>query len=211
MSTTLQNACNAINKQFGAGTVMDFESNRLPDVVLRPSGSLALDIALGGGYPEGRIVEIYGWESCGKTTLAIHAAVETQKLGKAVLYVDHENAFDTVYGEALGLSYDKSKWLFSQPTSGEDSFTIIEQFIDVPEIGLIVVDSVAAMIPNAELEGEFGESKMGLHARLMSQGMRKLVNKINRSHCTVIFINQMRMKIGCNHKENKITWRKFGS
>lgn len=196
-----------VEKKYGKGTVINFEEERFDDVECITSGSISLDIALGGGYAVGRIVEIFGEESSGKTTLAIHAAVNFQKRfsEKAVLYIDLENAFDTLYGEALGLSYKKDKWLFSQPRSGEEAFDIIDDMVKSGIISLIVVDSVAALIPRAELEGEYGESKMGLHARLMSQAMRKLVNVISKSKCTVIFINQLRDKIGVFFGNPKVT------
>jgi len=196
-----------IEKKYGKGAIINFEDDRFDDVECVSSGSLSLDVALGGGYAVGRIIEIFGEESSGKTTLAIHAAVNFQRRfpDKAVLYIDVENAFDTFYGEALGLSYKKNQWLFSQPKSGEEAFDIIEDMIKSGEISLIVVDSVAALIPRAELEGEYGESKMGLHARLMSQAMRKLVNMISKYKCTVIFINQLRDKLGVMFGETKTT------
>lgn len=184
-----------INKLFGKGTVINFEDDRLDDIQVISSGSIALDIALGGGYPEGRIIEIYGHESSGKTTLALHAVANVQAQGKLACYLDNENAFDPFYAEKLGVNFAKDKFLFSQPSSGEDTFTIVEKLLKL-EPGVIVVDSVAAMIPRAELEGDFGDSKMGLHARLMSQGMRKLVSKIADHNTLVIFINQTRDKIG---------------
>lgn len=196
-----------VEKKYGKGTVINFEEERFDDTECVTSGSISLDIALGGGYAVGRIVEIFGEESSGKTTLAIHAAVNFQKRfpEKAVLYIDLENAFDVFYGEALGLSYKKSQWLFSQPRSGEEAFDIIDDMVKSGMVSLIVVDSVAALIPKAELEGEYGESKMGLQARLMSQAMRKLVNVISKSKCTVIFINQLRDKIGVFFGDPKVT------
>ena len=195
MSSTLDNALLNIEKKYGKGTVINFEDTQ-DDVEFNSSGSLTLDLALGGGYPKGRIVEIYGPESSGKSTLCISACVKVQQQGKTALYIDGENAFDREYAQALGVDFSKSKWLFSQPECGEQTFDIIEQYLDVKEIGIIVVDSVSTMIPQAELDGDFGDSKMGLHARLMSQGLRKIVSKIKKSDCTVIFINQLRDKIG---------------
>tara|TARA_R110000803_G_scaffold210835_1_gene284168 strand:+ start:37600 stop:38586 length:987 start_codon:yes stop_codon:yes gene_type:complete len=195
-NTGIQGVTDAMNQLFGSGTMQSFEDNTSHDVVCTSSRGIALDIALGGGYPQGRIIEIYGPESSGKTTLTIHAAAEVQDLGKAVVFLDMENAFDPEYGLALGLDYSRDKWVFSQPECGEDAFTIIEQYVQLEEVGMIIVDSVACMTPRAEMEGEFGESKMGLHARLMSQGMRKLVGKIKKANCTVIFLNQTREKIG---------------
>lgn len=196
-----------IEKKYGKGAIINFEDDRFDDVECVSSGSLSLDVALGGGYAVGRIIEIFGEESSGKTTLAIHAAVNFQRRfpDKAVLYIDVENAFDTFYGEALGLSYKKNQWLFSQPKSGEEAFDIIDDMLKSGMISLIIVDSVAALIPRAELDGEYGESKMGLQARLMSQAMRKLVNVISKSKCTVIFINQLRDKIGVFFGDAKVT------
>jgi len=191
----LDKATSIIDKEFGKGTIQNFEEN-VEGVKFVSSGSIKLDIALGGGWAKGRIAEIYGSESSGKTTAAIHAAVEVQMLGQIAIFLDFENAFDPHYGAALGLDYSKDKWRFSQPNSGEDGFEIIEKLLGVPEIGIIIVDSVAAMIPRAEIDGDYGDSKMGLHARLMSQAMRKLVGIIKKSDCIVLFINQTRDKIG---------------
>lgn len=203
----LSDVLRSVEKKYGKGTVINFEDDRFDDAECISSGSLSLDLALGGGYAVGRIIEIFGEESSGKTTLAIHAVSNFQKRfpEKAVLYIDVENAFDTFYGESLGISYKKDQWLFSQPRSGEEAFDIIDDMIKSGEISLIVVDSVAALIPRAELEGEYGESKMGLHARLMSQAMRKLVSMISRYKCTVIFINQLRDKIGVMFGDSKTT------
>ena len=191
----LQLALATLEKKYGKGTTIDFEQ---PDHNTKfvTSGSLKLDKALGGGFPMGRIIEIYGPESSGKSTLSMTACVKIQQQGKVAVYVDGEQAFDREYGAALGLDYSKDKWIFAQPTTGEENFDIVEQMLGVPEVGIVVVDSVATMIPQAELDGDFGDSKMGLHARLMSQGMRKLVSKIAKSDCIVIFINQTRDKIG---------------
>ena len=193
---SIQDVTDAMNKLYGIGTMQSFEDTTAHDINCVSTGSISLDIALGGGFPQGRIIEIYGPESSGKTTIAMSGAVNTQKLGKAVVFLDMENAFDPMYGEQLGLDYSKEKWIFSQPECGEDAFTILENYVQLDEVGMIIVDSVACMIPRAELEGEYGESKMGLHARLMSQGMRKLVGKIKKNDCTVIFLNQTRDKIG---------------
>lgn len=195
MKISVDQAVKELEKKFDKGIVINFEDSR-KDVTVFSSGSLTLNKALGGGYPIGRIIEIYGAESSGKTTLAIHACVEMQKIGKSCLYIDVENAFDPFYAENLGVDFHKEKWQFSQPSSGEEAFGVLDVFLDVADIGLIVVDSVAALTPKAEIDGDFGESKMGLHARLMSQAMRKLVGKILKSECTVIFINQTRDKIG---------------
>jgi len=192
---SIDEAVKSLEKRFEKGIVVNFEEGR-KDVEVFSSGSIALNEALGGGYPIGRIIEIYGAESSGKTTLAIHACAEIQNLGKSCLYIDVENAFDPFYAEHLGVNFKKEKWQFSQPSSGEEAFEILDVFLDVKDIGLIVVDSVAALTPKSEIDGDYGESKMGLHARLMSQAMRKLVGKIQKSSCTVIFINQTRDKIG---------------
>ena len=207
MGEALKKTIDLLEKKFGKGTVVSFEDTKASDVEFVPSGSISLDIALGGGYPLSRIVEIYGMESSGKTTLAIHAAVEYQKKfpDKAVLYIDVENAFDPFYGKSLGLDYSREKWLFSQPSCGEEAFDIAQDFLRSGETSLIVFDSVAVLIPRAELEGEFGESKIGLQARLMSQALRKMVNTINKSKCTVIFINQMRENIGVMYGDTKVT------
>ena len=193
-----------IEKKYGKGSVISFDEGTV-DIITTPSGILTLDIALGGGYPQGRIVEIFGEESTGKTTLAIHAAIEVQRQGRVVVYIDFENAFDPVYAESLGLQLTKDKFLFVQPCSGEEGFDIGEDFLLADNIGIIIIDSVSAMVPKAELEGDFGDSKMGLHARLMSQGMRKLVSKINKSKATVIFINQLRDQIGVMFGDPKVT------
>ena len=195
---------NNIEKKYGKGSVISFDEGTV-DIATTPSGILTLDIALGGGYPQGRIVEIFGEESTGKTTLAIHAAIEVQKQGRVVIYIDVENAFDPVYAESLGLQLTKDKFLFAQPCSGEEGFDIGEEFLQADNIGMIIFDSVSALIPKAELEGDFGDSKMGLHARLMSQGMRKLVSKINKSKATMIFINQLRDQIGVMFGDPKVT------
>lgn len=191
----LQIALANLEKKYGKGTTIDFEQNDISTEFL-PSGSLNLDRALGGGYPKGRIIEIYGPESSGKSTLSMTACIQVQKLGRVAVYIDGEQAFDREYGANLGLDYSRDKWIFAQPTTGEETFDIVEQMIGVPEVGIVIVDSVATMIPQAELDGDFGDSKMGLHARLMSQGMRKLVSKISKSDCIVIFINQLRDKLG---------------
>lgn len=194
---TIASVTASMNKLLGAGTLQSFEDGTADhDVTCVPSGSISLDAALGGGYAQGRMVELYGPESSGKSTLAMEACKQVQDLDLAAGFIDMENAFDPAYGEQLGINYSKEKWVFSQPETGEDCFTIIEALLEVPNMGCIVVDSIACMIPRAEMEGEYGESKMGLHARLMSQGMRKLVGKIKKSNCVVIFINQTREKIG---------------
>lgn len=184
-----------LEKKFGAGTVMKLGDNRKMEVDHISSGSLALDIALGiGGLPRGRITEMYGPESSGKTTLALHAVAEAQKLGGIAAFIDVEHALDPVYARALGVDIDNL--LVSQPDSGEQALEIAESLIRSNAIDIIVIDSVAALTPKAEIEGEMGDTLPGLHARLMSQAMRKLSSIISKSNCVAIFINQLREKIG---------------
>lgn len=188
-------AIDRIDKTFGKGTVMRLGDKQVLDVESISTGSLGLDIALGvGGFPRGRIIEIYGPESSGKTTLAIHAIAECQKAGGIAAFVDAEHAFDRSYSESLGV--DTENLLISQPDNGEQALEITENLIRSGAIDIIVIDSVAALVPRSELEGEMGDSKMGLQARLMSQAMRKLTAAIGRTGCTCVFINQLREKIG---------------
>lgn len=191
----LKTALDKIEKTFGKGSIMNMASTEIDDIEVIPTGSLNLDIALGvGGYPKGRIVEIYGPESSGKTTLAIHAIAECQKQGGFAAIIDAENAFDRTYAEALGV--DLSKLWISQPDTGEQALDITESLIRSSAMDLIVIDSVAALTPKGEIDGDMGENKLGLHARLMSQALRKLAGIINRTKTTCIFINQLREKIG---------------
>ncbi len=191
----LQGTIEKIDKIYGKGTVMRLNDSRVEDIAAIPTGSLGLDIALGvGGIPRGRIIEIYGPESSGKTTLTMHCIAEAQKLGGIAAFIDAEHAFDKVYAEKLGI--DTENLLISQPDNGEQALEIAEHLIRSGAIDIIVIDSVAALVPKAELEGEMGESKMGLQARLMSQALRKLAGAINRTGCVCIFINQLRDKIG---------------
>ncbi|MBP7272669.1 MAG: recombinase RecA [Saprospiraceae bacterium] len=184
-----------LDKQFGKGTIMRLGDKPVVDVDIIPSGSLGLDIALGiGGFPRGRIIEIFGPESSGKTTLAIHAIAECQRKGGIAAFIDAEHAFDRTYAEALGV--DMENLLISQPDFGEQALEITENLIRSGAIDVIVIDSVAALVPKSEIEGEMGDSKMGLQARLMSQAMRKLTATIGRTGCCCIFINQLREKIG---------------
>lgn len=184
-----------IHKDFGDGAIMRLGDDAVADVEVIPSGSIALDYALGvGGYPRGRIIEIYGPESSGKTTLAIHAIAEAQKMGGICAIIDAEHAFDRFYAEALGVDI-KSLWM-AQPDNGEQALDIAEQLINSGAIDVLVIDSVAALTPKAEIEGEMGDKNVGLHARLMSQAMRKLTGAISRTRTTCIFINQLREKIG---------------
>jgi len=187
-------AMDQITKQFGDGSIMKLGEAKKVDVELLPSGALSLDIALGGGYPKGRIIEIYGPESSGKTTLTLHAIAEIQKQGGTAAFIDAEHALDPAYAKKLGV--DTDNLLVSQPDNGEQALEIAETLVRSSAVDLVVVDSVAALVPQAEIEGDMGDSHMGLQARLMSQALRKLTGIINKSHCTVIFINQIRMKIG---------------
>ncbi len=194
-SNELTSVLNQIRKQYGDGAVMLLGESPTMEIETISSGSLSLDYALGiGGYPRGRIVEIYGPESSGKTTLAIHAVAEAQKQGLLAAYIDAENAFDREYAANLGVDVDKL--LFAQPDCGEDCLEIATKLISSGKIGVCVIDSVAALIPRAELEGAMGDARIGLQARLMSQALRKMVGIINKSNCLCIFINQIREKIG---------------
>lgn len=184
-----------LDKAYGKGTVMKMSDAAVEDVDAIPSGSLGLDIALGvGGYPRGRVIEIYGPESSGKTTLTLHAIAEAQKAGGIAAFIDAEHAFDRFYAEKLGVDIDNL--IISQPDNGEQALEIADNLIRSGAIDIVVVDSVAALTPKSEIEGEMGDSKMGLHARLMSQALRKLTGSISKTNCTVIFINQLREKIG---------------
>ncbi|MCL2445132.1 recombinase RecA [Candidatus Saccharibacteria bacterium] len=187
-------AIEQITKQFGDGSIMKLGDAHKVDVELLSSGALSLDLALGGGYPKGRIIEIYGPESSGKTTLALHAVAEIQKSGGTAAFIDAEHALDPAYAKKIGV--DTTNLLISQPDNGEQALEICETLVRSGAVDLIVVDSVAALVPQAEIDGDMGDSQMGLQARLMSQAMRKLTGIINKSKATVIFINQIRMKIG---------------
>ncbi len=184
-----------LDKAYGKGTVMKMSDAAIQDVEAISSGSLGLDIALGvGGYPRGRVIEIYGPESSGKTTLTLHAIAEAQKAGGIAAFIDAEHAFDRFYAEKLGVDIDNL--IISQPDNGEQALEITDNLIRSGAIDIVVIDSVAALTPKSEIEGEMGDSKMGLHARLMSQALRKLTASISKTNCTVIFINQLREKIG---------------
>lgn len=187
-------ALDTIEKQFGKGSIMRLGEAHKSAVECIPTGSLSLDLALGGGFPKGRIIEIYGPESSGKTTLALHAIAEIQKSGGTAAFIDAEHALDPVYAKKLGVNTESL--LISQPDNGEQALEIAETLVRSNAVDLIVVDSVAALVPRAEIEGDMGDSHMGLQARLMSQALRKLTGVISRSKGTVIFINQIRMKIG---------------
>jgi recombination protein RecA len=184
-----------LDKAYGKGTVMKLSDAPVIDVDVISSGSLGLDVALGvGGYPKGRVIEIYGPESSGKTTLTLHAIAETQKAGGIAAFIDAEHAFDRFYAQNLGVDIDNL--IISQPDNGEQALEIADNLVRSGAIDMIVIDSVAALTPKSEIEGEMGDSKMGLHARLMSQALRKLTGSISKTNCTMIFINQLREKIG---------------
>lgn len=191
----LQLTLDKLDKAYGKGTVMKLGDQAVEEVDSIPSGSLGVDLALGvNGYPRGRIIEIYGPESSGKTTLTLHAIAEAQKAGGIAAFIDAEHAFDRLYAEKLGV--DIENLIISQPDNGEQALEIAENLIRSGAIDIVVIDSVAALTPKSEIEGEMGDSKMGLHARLMSQALRKLTATISKTHCTVFFINQLREKIG---------------
>jgi recombination protein RecA len=187
-------AMDQITKQFGDGSIMKLGEGHRANVELVSSGALSLDLALGGGFPKGRIIEIYGPESSGKTTLALHAIAQIQKQGGTAAFIDAEHALDPSYARKLGV--DTDNLLVSQPDNGEQALEIAETLVRSNAVDLVIVDSVAALVPQAEIDGDMGDSHMGLQARLMSQALRKLTGIINKSNATVIFINQIRMKIG---------------
>lgn len=193
-SQALDLALSQIEKQFGKGSIMRLGEAHAVNVETIPTGSISLDLALGGGIPKGRIVEIYGPESSGKTTVCLHAVAEIQKAGGTAAYIDAEHALDPAYAKRLGVNTDQL--LISQPDSGEQALEILETLVRSNAVDIVVIDSVAALVPQAEIEGDMGDAQMGLQARLMSQAMRKLTGVINRSKTTVVFVNQLRMKIG---------------
>ena len=200
----LESAIKHIEKQYGAGAIMRLGSNDRLKVDAISTGSLTLDLATGiGGLPKGRIIEIYGPESSGKTTLALHCVAEAQKAGGEAAFVDAEHALDPVYAENLGVDVDSL--LVAQPDNGEQALEITEQLVRSGAIDIIVVDSVAALVPKSEIEGEMGDSHVGLHARLMSQALRKLAGAINKSNCVIIFINQLREKVGVIYGNPEVT------
>jgi len=191
----LQITLDKLDKTFGKGSVMKLGDEAVEEIESIPSGSIGLDLALGvGGYPKGRVIEIYGPEASGKTTLTLHAIAECQKKGGIAAFIDAEHAFDRFYAEKLGV--DISELIISQPDHGEQALEIADNLIRSAAVDVVVIDSVAALTPKSEIEGEMGDSKMGLHARLMSQALRKLTASISKTNCTVFFINQLREKIG---------------
>ncbi|MDL2211698.1 recombinase RecA [Erysipelotrichaceae bacterium OttesenSCG-928-M19] len=195
MDAKLEASLKQIKKQYGEGAIMVLGERTHVDIGVIPSGSLTVDLALGiGGYPQGRIIEIYGPESSGKTTFSLHAIAEVQKQGKKAAFIDAEHAIDPVYAKNLGVNIDEL--ILSQPDSGEQALEIAEILVSSQAIDLIVVDSVAALVPQVELDGEMSDQTIGLQARLMSKAMRKLSGLLNKSECTIIFINQLREKIG---------------
>lgn len=199
----LQQAMASIEKQFGKGAIMRLDGDPDPVEVTR-SGSLGLDLALGcGGYPRGRIIEIYGPEASGKTTLTLHAMAELQAAGGVCAFIDAEHALDPTYAAALGVRVDKL--LLSQPDDGEQALDIVEALVRSGAVDMVVVDSVAALVPRDEIEGGMGDAQMGLHARMMSKAMRKLTNVVSRSHVTLVFINQVRQKIGVTFGPSEVT------
>jgi len=192
--TALELAMSQIEKSYGNGSIMRLGESNHMDIETTPTGSISLDIALGGGIPKGRVIEIYGPESSGKTTLTLHMIAEIQKLGGQAAFIDAEHALDPSYAEKIGVN--TNDLLLSQPDNGEQALEITETLVRSNAVDLIVIDSVAALTPRAEIEGDMGDAQMGLHARLMSQALRKLTAAIGKSKCTVIFLNQIRMKIG---------------
>ncbi len=213
-SEAIKNVIQIIEKEYGKGSIMANASEVLPGIEFVSSGSISLDKALGGGYPKGRIIEIYGPESSGKTSLALHAIAEAQRAGGMCAFIDTEHSLDFTYAKSIGV--DIENLLFSQPDSGEEALGITEKLVSSNSFSMIVIDSVAALVPKAELEGGMGDSHMGLQARLMSQALRKLTGICAKSNTILIFINQLRMKIGvmfgnpetCVSKDTQITWRK---
>ncbi len=200
----LEEALHAIEKMYGKGAVMKLGERPNTDIDTIPSGSIALDFALGvGGYPKGRIIEIYGPESSGKTTLALHAIAEAQARGGRAAFVDAEHAIDPVYAKRLGVNIDEL--ILSQPDNGEQALEIVEMLAHSSAIDIIIVDSVAALVPQAELDGIMADNQVGLQARLMSKAMRKLAGVLNKSSCTVIFINQLREKVGIAYGNPEVT------
>jgi len=192
-----------IERNFGKGTIMRLGDATRMKVETIPSGALTLDLALGGGLPKGRVIEIYGPESSGKTTLALHAVAEVQKAGGVAAFIDAEHALDPTYAAALGV--DIGNLLISQPDTGEAALEIVDQLVRSAAVDIVVIDSVAALVPRAEIEGEMGDAHVGLQARLMSQALRKITGNIGKSGCTVVFLNQLRLKIGVTYGNPETT------
>ena len=203
MKTELDSVLKQIESAYGKGSIMRLGDAAKMEIERIPSGSITLDLALGGGYPKGRIIECYGPESSGKSTLALHAIAEVQKLGGTGAIVDAEHALDPIYAKNLGVNIDEL--LVSQPDTGEIGLEIVDQLVRSGEVDIVVVDSVAALVPRAEIEGEMGDAHMGLQARLMSQALRKLTGSIHKSNCTVLFLNQLRSKIGISYGSPEVT------
>mmetsp|Transcript_32832 Transcript_32832/g.97820 ORF Transcript_32832/g.97820 Transcript_32832/m.97820 type:complete len:417 (-) Transcript_32832:457-1707(-) len=203
VASPIDDIVDAINARFGKGTITRLEGTSFSAVPMTPSGVLSLDAALGGGYPVGRIVEIFGPESSGKTTLALHAIAEVQKAGRTAVFIDAEHALDKKYAQAVGV--DTASLLLVQPDSGEEALEIADQLARSGEIGMVVVDSVSALVPRAELEGEIGTITVGAQARLMSSAMRKLCGSVNKGNTTLLFLNQIRMKVGVVYGNPEIT------
>ncbi|NJL55569.1 recombinase RecA, partial [bacterium] len=194
---------NQIERNFGKGAIMRLGDAARMKVETIPTGALTLDLALGGGLPKGRIIEIYGPESSGKTTVALHVLAEVQKIGGVAAFVDAEHALDPIYAAALGVNVEEL--LVSQPDTGEMGLEVVDQLVRSSAIDVVVIDSVAALVPRAEIEGEMGDAHVGLQARLMSQALRKITGSIGKSQCTVIFLNQLRQKIGISYGNPEVT------
>ncbi|TVQ08653.1 MAG: recombinase RecA [Leptolyngbya sp. DLM2.Bin27] len=192
-----------IERNFGKGSIMRLGEASRMTVETIPTGALTLDLALGGGLPKGRVIEIYGPESSGKTTVALHALAEVQRAGGVAAFVDAEHALDPIYAQAVGVNIDEL--LVSQPDTGEMGLEIVDQLVRSAAVDVVVVDSVAALVPRAEIEGDMGDAHVGLQARLMSQALRKITGSIGKSHCTVIFLNQLRQKIGISYGNPEVT------
>ncbi|MDD9336786.1 MAG: recombinase RecA [Wolbachia sp.] len=201
----LDNTISHINKLFGTGSIMWADQNPIQEVPRISTGSIALDVALGGGLPKGRIIEIFGPESSGKTTLALHVMAEAQKNGGVCAFIDAEHALDLLYASKLGVNVRYSDLMISQPNSGEEALQIVERLVCSSAVDVIIVDSVAALTPRAEIEGDMGDQHMGLQARLLSHGLRKLTSIVSKTNCTLIFINQIRMKIGVIYGNQETT------
>ena len=199
----LSGVLHQIERSYGKGSIQKLGTNDAMDVETTSSGSITLDLALGGGYPKGRVIEIYGPESSGKTTLALHAIAEIQKSGGCAAFVDAEHALDPVYAKKLGVNTDEL--LICQPDSGEMGLDVVDQLVRSGAVDIVVIDSVAALVPRAELEGDMGDTQMGLQARLMSKALRKITGALSRSLCSVIFINQLRSKIGVIYGSPEVT------